>query len=270
MVEEMFAPVMEEMPIETLKEEMVAMVQEEEMPFNQMMEEVSTPTMEEPPEEEPQTMRGSPMMMEVPQEEKPMMEEKVASAPTKMVQPANEEEEKIEEKEEAVQEEEAVEKEEEVAVAQKETVKEEAASEKEESVSETSTASAVSTKKKIKQKKVQSKKTQKPKLDRVMAKIDAKIKNPVKNLQLKNLIKMDAMTNDQASLASYNVPFYQGKDIYLTQLNIFDNRQIYDNVNLASYIKTDKVVIKANALHEINLKKQRLLKELEILKNGKI
>ena len=270
MVEETFSSVMEEMPIETLKEEMVAMVQEEEMPFNQMMEEVSTPTMEEPPEEEPQTMRGSPMMMEVPQEEKPMMEEKVASAPTKMVQPANEEEEKIEEKEEAVQEEEAVEKEEEVAVAQKETVKEEAASEKEESVSETSTASAVSTKKKIKQKKVQSKKTQKAKLDRVMAKIDAKIKNPVKNLQLKNLIKMDAMTNDQASLASYNVPFYQGKDIYLTQLNIFDNRQIYDNVNLASYIKTDKVVIKANALHEINLKKQRLLKELETLKNGKI
>jgi len=39
---------------------------------------------------------------------------------------------------------------------------------------------------------------------------------------------------------------------------------------LVSYIKTDKVAIKANALHEINLKKQRLLKELEILKNGKI
>ncbi len=259
MVEEMFAPVMEEMPIETLKEEMVAMVQEEEMPFNTMMEEVSTSTMEEPPEEEPVAMKTGPMM-ETPKEEK------VASAPTKMVQPANEKEEKIEEKEEEAVEE----KEEEVAVAENETVKEEAASEEEESVSETSTASAVSTKKKIKQKKVQSKKTQKAKLDRVMAKIDAKIKNPVKNLQLKNLIKIDAMTNDQASLASYNVPFYEGKDIYLTQLNIFDNRQIYDNVNLASYIKTDKVAIKANALHEINLKKQRLLKELEMLKNGKI
>ena len=257
--QEMFAPVMEEMPIETLKEEMVAMVQEEEMPFNAMMEEVSTSTMEEPPEEEPVAMKTGPMM-ETPKEEK------VASAPTKMVQPANEKEEKIEEKEEEAVEE----KEEEVAVAQKETVKEEAASEEEESVSETSTASAVSTKKKIKQKKVQSKKTQKAKLDRVMAKIDAKIKNPVKNLQLKNLIKIDAMTNDQASLASYNVPFYEGKDIYLTQLNIFDNRQIYDNVNLASYIKTDKVAIKANALHKINLKKQRLLIELEQLKNGKI
>ena len=283
MVQETFSSVMEEMPIETLKEEMVAMVQEEEMPFMEIMEEMAPPnqTMEEetvtmrpssmmeelPKEDEPSTMRGSPMMMEAPQEET-MKEETVASAPMRMVQRPNEEE-KIEEKEEAVQEEEAVEKEEEVAVAQKETVKEEAASEKEESVSETATASAVSTKKKLKQKKVRSKKTQKPKLDRVMAKVDAKIKNPVKNLQLKNLIKMDAMTSDQASLASYNVPFYRDKNIYLDQLNIFDNRQIYANTSLATYIKNDKVAAKAEILHKLNLKKQRLIIELEQLKNGK-
>ena len=292
MATQMFAPVMEEMPIETLKEEMVAMVQEE-MPFMAMMEELAPPPPpmemmeemeeEEPPmmtirpgpmmeetpkEKEPSTMKGSPMMMEAPQEET-IKEETVASAPTKMVQRPNEEE-KIEEKKEAVQEEETVKEEkEEVAVAQKETVKEEAASEKEESVSETATASAVSTKKKLKQKKVQSKKTQKPKLDRVMAKVDAKIKNPVKNLQLKNLIKMDAMTNDQASLASYNVPFYRDKDIYLNQLNIFDNRQIYANTSLATYIKNDKVAVKAEILHKLNLKKQRLIIELEQLKNGK-
>ena len=102
-----------------------------------------------------------------------------------------------------------------------------------------------------------------------MAKIDAKIKNPVKNLQLKNLIKMDAMTNEQASLASYNVPFYQGKDIYLTQLNIFDNRQIYPNTSLASYIKNDKVAIKQETLYKLRLKKQRIIKELEMLKNEK-
>ena len=256
MVQETFSSVMEEMPIETLKEEMVAMVQEE-MPFMTMMEEMEE---EEPPM---MTIRPGPMM------EEPPKEETVASAPMKMVQRPNEEE-KIEEKEEAVQEEEAVEeKEEEVTVAQKETVKEEAASEKEESVSETATASAVSTKKKLKQKKVRSKKTQKPKLDRVMAKIDAKIKNPVKNLQLKNLIKIDAMANDQASLASYNVPFYQGKDIYLTQLNIFDNRQIYPNTSLASYIKNDKVAIKQETLYKLKLKKQRIIKELEMLKNEK-
>jgi len=252
MVQEKFGSVMEEMPIETLKKEMIAMVQEE-MPFMEMMEEVSTSTMEEPSEEEP------------------MIEETVASAPTKMIQPANEEKEKIEEKEEAVQEEETVKEEKEkVAVAQKETVKEEAASEEEESVSETATASSVSTKKKIKQKKVRSKKTQKPKLDRVMAKIDAKIKNPVKNLQLKNLIKMDAMTSEQVSLALYNRPFYKAKDIYLTQLNIFDNRQIYPNTSLASYIKNDKVAIKAETLYKLDIEKQRIINELEILKNGKI
>ena len=268
MVKETFSSTLEEKPIETLKEEMIAMVQEE-MPFMTMMEETAPPS--QMMEEEPVAMKTGPMMEAPPKEEKPMVEEKVASAPTKMVQPANEEEEKIEEKEEAVQEEEAVEeKEEEVAVAQKETVKEEAASEEEESVSETATASSVSTKKKIKQKKVRSKKTQKPELDRVMDKIDAKIKNPVKNLQLKNIIKMDAMTNEQVSLASYNRPFYKDKDIYLEQLNLFDNRQIYPNTSLASYIKNDKVAIKAETLYKLNIEKQRIINELEILKNGKI
>ena len=79
------------------------------------------------------------------------------------------------------------------------------------------------------------------------------------------------MASEQASLDLYkNAIFYKPKDIYLEQLNIFDPRQIYDKINLASYIKTDKVAIKVNALHEINLKKQRLLIELEQLKNGKI
>ena len=101
-----------------------------------------------------------------------------------------------------------------------------------------------------------------------MAKIDDKIKNPVKNLQLKNLIKMDAMVNEQVSLDSYNVTFYAPKDIYLDQLNIFDNRQIYPNTNLASYVQNDKIEIKARKLNEIKIKKQRLLMELEVLKNG--
>ena len=104
-----------------------------------------------------------------------------------------------------------------------------------------------------------------------MDKVDSEIKDVAKNLEIKNIIKLEAMASEQASLALYeNAAFYAPKDIYLDQLNIFDNRQIYDNVSLASYIKNDKVAIKANALHEINLKKQRLLKELELLKNGKI
>jgi hypothetical protein len=104
-----------------------------------------------------------------------------------------------------------------------------------------------------------------------MAKVDSNVKDLSKNLQIKNLLKLEAMASEQASLALYeNAAFYAPKDIYLDQLNILDNRQIYDNVSLASYIKNDKVAIKANALHNINLKKQRLLIELEQLKNGKI
>ena len=108
-------------------------------------------------------------------------------------------------------------------------------------------------------------------MKRMMDKVDKDVKDLAKNLALKNIIKIKAMASEQASLNLYkNAIFYKPKDIYLEQLNIFDPRQIYDNVNLSSYIKTDKVAIKANALHEINLKKQRLLIELEQLKNGKI
>ena len=143
---------------------------------------------------------------------------------------------------------------------EKEVAKEESSSESSTEVSSASTAE---------QKKIQQKKALVKNLDRVMDKVDADIKDIAKNLHIKNLIKLEAMTSEQASLDLYaNALFYKTKDIYLEQLNIFDNRQIYDNVNLASYIKTDKVAIKANALHEINLKKQRLLIELEQLKNG--
>ena len=104
-----------------------------------------------------------------------------------------------------------------------------------------------------------------------MDKVDKDIKDIAKNLQIKNIIKIQAMASEQASLDMYkNAIFYRPKDIYLEQLNIFDPRQIYDNISLASYIRNDKVAIKEKTLHEINLKKQRLLIELEQLKNGKI
>ena len=78
----------------------------------------------------------------------------------------------------------------------KETIKvaaknEEKETKEEESNSEVVTKSIVQKSKNTKQKKVQSEKTVKPKLKVIMAKIDAKVKNPVKNLQLKNLIKID-------------------------------------------------------------------------------
>ena len=140
--------------------------------------------------------------------------------------------------------------------------------EEKESVSEAPATSVVQKQNNTKQKKIQSKETIKPKLEKVMAKIDKKIKNPVKNLQLKNIIKLDAMTDQQVSLESYNVPFYQPKDIYLDQLNLIDNRLIYEDKSLATYIQNDKMEIKARKLIEINSRKQELLIELEVLKNG--
>ena len=94
-------------------------------------------------------------------------------------------------------------------------------------------------------------------------------KNSAKNLQLKNLIKMDVMIGEQLSLATYeNVEFYKPKSIYLDQLNLIDNRLIYANKSLATYIQNDKIEIKARKLGEINSRKQQLLIELEVLKNG--
>ena len=155
----------------------------------------------------------------------------------------------------------------------KETIKvaaknEEKETKEEESNSEVVTTSIVQKSKNTKQKKVQSEKTVKPKLKVIMAKIDAKVKNPVKNLQLKNLIKIDAMTEDQSSLSVYNVPFYIPKDIYLDQLNMIDNRLIYNGVQLISYITNDSIGIKERTLQELNINKQRILIELRELKNG--
>ena len=201
-------------------------------------------------------------------EEETIMEEKetVANTTTKVVKNTNEKEKikEKQEKEEAIEEE----KEEEIkeeSVAEKKEAQEKVAEEESNSESPTKVSSASASE----QKKIQSEKALVKNIDRVMDKVDANIKDIAKNLQIKNLIKLEAMASEQASLSLYkNAIFYKPKNIYLDQLNIFDNRQIYDNVSLASYIKNDKVAIKAKALHKINLKKQRLLKELELLKNG--
>jgi len=235
MVQEIFNSVMEEMPIETLKEEMVAMVQEEEMPFNAMMEEVSTPTMEEPPEEEPQTMKGSPMMEEAstPKEELETQEPTKEASPTMTAQlpetPKENKEEIKEEKKEMASIKEANEK--------KETIK------KKKSNSPVATKKKISTKENKEQKKIQKDKQVVKNMERIMDKIDTQVKNVSKNLELKNLIKAEAMTNDQVSLASYNKPFYKSKNIYLDAAQMKDLRNIYSNVDLTTYSINDPVSI---------------------------
>ena len=184
------------------------------------------------------------------------------------------EEEPTEMAEEEVVEEENTEMAEEEAIEEEPTEMVEANNEEEEikeekSDSETPKKSAVQTKKLAKQKKIQQKKAIVKNLDRIMDKVDKDIKDISKNLAVKNIIKMEAMTSEQASLNAYaNTAFYKPKDIYLDQLNIFDFRQIYPNTNLATYMNNDKIEIKAKKLNEINIKKQKLLMELEALKNG--
>ena len=119
--------------------------------------------------------------------------------------------------------------------------------------------------------KIASTKTNKKKLKihEVMANIDAQVKDISKNLIIKNIIKLDAMQENQASLLVYNnAEFYQSKDIYLQQLDIFDNRDIYVTVNLTKYIDNDIMQVKIKKLNDIQYKKRMLLLELQELKNG--
>jgi len=247
----MTSKIMEGMPIETLKEEIVAMAQEE-MPFMEMMEELSPPpSMEEPPqEEEPKPMSSGPIVEEEPSKEEEPKE--MQAGPMVRTESPQEEPEKTT-TEEPIK----------MAKEKNEQPKEK------ESASNNTTASVVSSKKNIKQKKIQSKKNINEKLEKVMTKIDKEIKNSAKNLQLKNLIKMDVMIGEQLSLATYeNVEFYKPKSIYLDQLNIQDTRKIYADITLAKYTEKDIIGIKQKQLQLLDDKKQQLLIELEVLKNG--
>jgi len=197
------------------------------------------------------------------EEEEMIEEEEMMEESTEMAEEEVMEEENTEMAEEETIEEETTEMVEATNEEEKEEIKEE------KSDSETPKKSSVQTKKLAKQKKIQQKKAIVKNLARIMDKVDKDIKDIAKNLAIKNIIKMDAMTSEQVSLAMYqNTQFYKPKNIYLDQLNIFDSRQLYPNTSLASYVQNDKIEIKARKLNELNIKKQRLLMELKELKNG--
>ena len=182
------------------------------------------------PEKEPEIIEKKPEVMEETMIEEKLEEEMI----TEEIM-----EEAVEEKEEEIQEEEIV----------------------EESTEE-------APKKEIKTK-VAKKKTKKPKIDKIMAKVDEQIKDSAKNLTIKNIIKLDAMQNDQVSLSAYNnTEFYKPKDIYLNQIEIFDNRSIYANVDLVKYIDNDIMEVKIKKLNEIKYQKNMLLLQIQELKNG--
>jgi hypothetical protein len=236
------------------------------------------------PEEEESFAQEKPVMMtdtfqeeEIIEEEPTMMtesfpqEEMIEEEPTMMTESFPQEEEMIEEE---IIEEESTEMVEEESVEEKPAKVVQAKNEKKEVkekklTSETAKKSVVQTKKIKEQKAIQQKKALVKNLAKIMDKVDKDIKNISKNLAVKNIIKMQAMTGDQVSLNTYaNTQFYKQKDIYLDQLNLIDNRLIYADKSLATYIQNDKMEIKARKLMEINSRKQQLLIELEVLKNG--
>ena len=247
--EESFAQEKPPMMTDTFQEEEMI---EEEPP---MMMTESFPQ-EEMIEEKPAMMTES-----FPEEE--MMEEDMLEEPTEMA-----EEEMVEEETTEMAEEESVEEKPTKMVQAKDEKKKEEIKEKK-PTSETPKKSVVQTKKIKEQKAIQQKKALVKNLARVMDKVDKDIKNISKNLQIKNIIKLQAMTSQQESLDQYQATsFYKPKDIYLDQLNLIDNRLIYADKSLATYIQNDKMEIKARKLQEIRSRKQQILIELEVLKNG--
>ena len=68
-------------------------------------------------------------------------------------------------------------------------------------------------------------------------------------------------------LNAYNIPFYEPKDIYLDQVEIADNRIIYET-DLIQYKQNDPITKKNQRLNSILQERQNLIKELQILQNG--
>ena len=262
-IQEELTEVVKLLLIETFEEESIAI---ETLPEPQELEIITKELVAEIMEEVKESFEPR-MLVATFTEEAPKFIEEA----TEIVEEIYEEEAPISmapEKKEMVQEEE---KEEVVNVQEKEQTQEEPKAEtqakEEESSSEESTTEVVSTTNSSKQKTIQSKKT--ININKVMDKVDAQVKDIAKNLAVKNIIKLDAMAKDQASLNGYSdKEFYIPKNIYLDQLNIFDPRLIYNNFSLNTYIVNDKVFIKEQKLNKINLKKRRLLLDLQELKNG--
>jgi hypothetical protein len=122
--------------------------------------------------------------------------------------------------------------------------------------------------KKVKTKETKSKNTKVAKLEAAMDKVDKVVKDTAKNLEVKNIIKLDAMQSDMVLAEYMNQEFYKSKDIYLNQVIMSDNRDIYNNVSLVQYTSNDPINIKESILQDINIQKQKLLMEIEVLRNG--
>jgi len=246
----------------------VTMTYDDEVIYNEIIEEINNVFEELQKETFKEIKLEKEFTFEI--KEEPKLEEVFAVEESiEIVSMPEKEPEIIEEKPEIMEETIIEEKPEEEVITKQ--IMEEVVEEKEEEIQEkeiVEESTEEAPKKEIKTK-VAKKKTKKPKIDKIMAKVDEQIKDSVKNLQIKNIIKLDAMQNDQASLSSYNnTEFYKSKDIYLNQIEIFDNRSIYANVDLIEYTANDIMEVKIKKLNEIKYRKNMLLLQIQELKNG--
>ena len=197
-----------------------------------------------PPKEKESEVMPEPTLMPPPEKEEPSNTEEAVEL---KAEPTNTTPEKKEKKEEVTK----------IEKKEKQETK---------SVRQTPKKSTVQTTKTKEQKAIQQKKTIKANLRVIMDKVDEQIKDINKNLQVKNVIKLQAMM-DNTKLNLYQKPFYKDKKIYEKQADILDNRLIY-NKTLTSYIQNDPVVKYQNKIISIKKQKQKLLDEIRMLKNG--
>ena len=138
--------------------------------------------------------------------------------------------------------------------------------EQEESNSEATKTTDATEESDSKQEEVQQKETKTAGLETILEKIDEKVKQIDKNLELKNLVKIKVMSSGDL-LEAYNIPFYEPRIIYEDQIDIKDNRIIYD-IDLVEYKQKDPIFIQKQKLNSILQERQNLINELEVLQNG--
>ena len=219
--------------------------------------------MEEPEYEEPSF--EEPMVMDMPEETKE--EEPVMEMVMEFIEEDDKKEEEPQPMEVTEMSEEKPEEEKTTSELLQEGFEEEQKENEEEEPNSETTETADATKEDSgEQKEVQQKETKTVGLTEVLDKIDEKIKDIDKNLQLKNLVKLKVMSGENI-LDAYNIPFYEPKDIYLDQVEIADNRVIYE-VDLVDYKQNDPINKKNQQLNSILQERQKLIKELQVLQNG--
>ena len=219
--------------------------------------------MEEPEYEEPSF--EEPMVMDMPEE--PKEEEPVMEMVMEFIEEDDNKEEESMPMEITEMSEEKPEEEKTTSELLQEGFKEEQEqNEEEEPDSETTETADAPEEDSGEQKEVQQKETKTVGLTEVLDKIDEKIKDIDKNLQLKNLVKLKVMASNNL-LDAYNIPFYEPRIIYEDQINIQDNRIIYPK-DLVEYKQNDPIYLQKKKVDDILQKRQNLLKELQVLQNG--